>query len=91
MTEQNVYERNLENVNSGLWLQMEGAFGRYINNTFLESGIFKPTKETTSYIDGYNRQRVMPVFEIDQDRIDELWEDNPEFMHSIEGDCDDNN
>ena len=47
MTEQNVYERNLENVNSGLWLQMEGAFGRYINDTFLESGIFKPTKETT--------------------------------------------
>jgi len=92
MTEQNVYEQALKDYESGLFLQLEGSSGRYFVDTFIESGILKFKDEPgDTIIDGYNRPITLKKASIDYDRIDELWEDNPEFMHSIEGDCDDNN
>ena len=50
------YENHLENVNSGLFLQLEGSVGRYYVNNFLDTGIFKPSGEEGNTIkDGYNR------------------------------------
>jgi hypothetical protein len=92
MTEQNVYEQALKHYESGLFLQLEGSSGRYFVDTFIESGILKFKDEPgDTIIDGYNRPITLKKASIDYARIDELWEDNPEFMHSIEGDCDDNN
>ena len=90
MTEQNVYEQALKHYESGLFLQLEGSSGRYFVDTFIESGILKFKDEPgDTIIDGYNQPITLKKASIDYDRIDELWEDNPEFMHSIEGDCDD--
>ena len=90
MTEQNVYEQALKDYESGLFLQLEGSYGKYFVDTYLKSGVIKTIDEPgDTIIDGYGQAITLKKASIDYDRIQELWEDNPEFMHSIEGDCDD--
>jgi len=82
-----IYEKALEVFNSGLFLQMEGSFGRYYVNTFIDSGIIKTIDEKGSLItDGYGREVQLKKFVIDNDRIDQLWMDEPDFMEDLEGD-----
>jgi hypothetical protein len=82
-----IYEKALEVFNSGLFLQMEGSFGRYYVNTFIDSGIIKTLDEKGSLItDGYGREVQLKKFVIDNDRIDQLWMDEPDFMEDLEGD-----
>lgn len=82
-----IYEKALEVFNSGLFLQMEGSFGRYYVNTFIDSGIIKTLDEKGSLItDGYGREVQLKKFVIDNDRIDQLWMDEPDFMEGLEGD-----
>lgn len=82
-----IYEKALEVFNSGLFLQMEGSFGRYYVNTFIDSGIIKTLDEKGSLItDGYGREVQLKKFVIDNDRIDQLWIDEPDFMEDLEGD-----
>lgn len=83
----NIYEKALEVFNSGLFLQMEGSFGRYYVSTFIDSGIIKTLDEKGSLItDGYGREIQLKKFVIDNDRIDELWMDEPDFMEDLESD-----
>ena len=82
----NVYEDALEKYNSGLFLQLEGSYGRYFVDTFIESGIIKIINEQgNTIIDGYNKSIILRKASIDYDRINELWDDNPEFMEELEG------
>ena len=82
----NVYEDALEKYNSGLFLQLEGSYGRYFVDTFIESGIIKMINEQgNTIIDGYNKPIILRKASIDYDRINELWDDNPEFMEELEG------
>ena len=82
-----IYEKALEVFNSGLFLQMEGSFGRYYVSTFIDSGIIKTLDEKGSLItDGYGREIQLKKFVIDNDRIDQLWLDEPDFMEDLEGD-----
>lgn len=82
-----IYEKALEVFNSGLFLQMEGSFGRYYVSTFIDSGIIKTLDEKGSLItDGYGREVQLKKFVIDNDRIDQLWIDEPDFMEDLEGD-----
>lgn len=82
-----IYEKALEVFNSGLFLQMEGSFGRYYVNMFIDSGIIKTLDEKGSLItDGYGRKVQLKKFVIDNDRIDELWMDEPDFMEDLESD-----
>jgi len=82
-----IYEKALEVFNSGLFLQMEGSFGRYYVSTFIDSGIIKTIDEKGSLItDGYGREVQLKKFVIDNDRIDQLWMDEPDFMEDLEGD-----
>jgi|TARA_R100001460_G_scaffold15989_1_gene35173 hypothetical protein len=82
----NVYEDALEKYNSGLFLQLEGSYGRYFVDTFIESGIIKMIDEpANTVIDGYNRSITLKKASIDYDRVNELWDDNPEFMEELEG------
>jgi len=81
----NVYEKALEVFNSGLFLQMEGSFGRYYVNTYIDSGIIKTTNDKGRYItDGYGRQFYLKKFYIDYDRIDYLTDCDPDFIESLE-------
>ena len=41
MVEKNIYEQALETYEKGRFLQLEGSYGRYFVNTFIESGILK--------------------------------------------------
>jgi hypothetical protein len=41
MTEKNIYEQALETYEKGRFLQLEGSYGRYFVDTFIESGILK--------------------------------------------------
>ena len=92
MTEQNVYEQALKHYESGLFLQLEGSSGRYFVDTFIESGILKLKDEPgDTIIDGYNRPITLKKASIDYDRIQELKENDPEFIDSLMVDCDDNN
>ena len=82
----NVYEKALETYNTGLFLKLEGSFGREFVSTFLDSEIIKTIDEPGNEVtDGYGRKIQLKKAEINQDRIDDLWIDNPEFMEYIEG------
>ena len=82
----NVYEKALETYNTGLFLKLEGSFGREFVSNFLDSEIIKTIDEPgNEVIDGYGRKIQLKKAEINQDRIDDLWIDNPEFMEYIEG------
>ena len=82
----NVYEKALETYNTGLFLKVEGSFGREFVSNFLDSEIIKTIDEPgNEVIDGYGRKIQLKKAEINQDRIDDLWIDNPEFMEYIEG------
>lgn len=81
-----LYKKALETYNSGLFLQLEGSFGREFVSNFIDSGIIKTIEEPgNEVVDGYGRQIQLKKAVIDQDRIDDLWMDNPEFMEYIEG------
>ena len=70
-------------VNTGKWLQFEGSTGRFYNEHFVESGILKPTKFKTQYIDGYNRHLTMPIFKVDRNRVQELINNDPDFIEFL--------
>ena len=81
----NVYEKALEMYNTGLFLQLEGSFGRCFVDNFLNSGIIKTIDEAgNKVIDGYNRKIMLKKAVIDQDRIEYLWLDNPDLIKAIE-------
>ena len=81
----NVYEKALDIYNKGIFLQLEGSFGRSFVSNFLDSGIIKTLdKAGNEVVDGYGRTIRLKKAEIDNDRIDELWMDCPEFMEEIE-------
>jgi len=82
---ENVYENALNNYNTGLFLKMEGSYGRWFVSTFLDSGIIKTIDEKGSdVVDGYGRTITLKKAVIDHDRINELWLANPEFMEEVE-------
>jgi hypothetical protein len=82
----NVYEKALDIYNKGIFLKLEGSFGRSFVNNFLDSGIIKTLDEAgNEVVDGYGRTIQLKKAVIDNDRIYELWVDNPEFMEEIEG------
>ena len=84
----NVYEKALDFYNNGTFLQLEGSVGRSFVNNFLDSGIIKTLNEKgNEVIDGYGRTTILKKAIIDYDRIDELWDINPEFMEEIEGEA----
>lgn len=86
MAEKNIYEQALETYESGLFLQLEGSYGRYFVDTFIESGILKFKDEPGQTVtDGYNRSIPLRKASIDYDRIQELKENNPEFIDSLMG------
>jgi len=77
-------QKILETYNSGLFLQLEGSFGRHFVSSYLDSGIIKTLDEPGNIVvDGYGRELQLKKAEIDHDRIDELWEENPEFIEEI--------
>ena len=86
MTEKNIYEQALETYEKGRFLQLEGSYGRYFVDTFIESGILKFKDEPGQTVtDGYNRSILLRKASIDYDRIQELEENNPEFIDSLMG------
>tara|TARA_B100000287_G_C20612896_1_gene772803 strand:+ start:1153 stop:1419 length:267 start_codon:yes stop_codon:yes gene_type:complete len=86
MTEKNIYEQALETYEKGRFLQLEGSYGRYFVDTFIESGILKFKDEPGQTVtDGYNRSIPLRKASIDYDRIQELKENNPEFIDSLMG------
>ena len=79
-------EKILETYNSGLFLQLEGSFGRHFVSSYLDSGIIKTIDEPgNTVVDGYGREIQRKKAVIDHDRIDELWDTDPEFIEEIEG------
>ena len=79
------YEKQLKIINGGLFLRLEGSVGRYYVRNFLDTGIFKPSgKEGRRVIAGYGREITLHDFIIDEERIDELWDTDPEFMRELE-------
>tara|TARA_R100000353_G_scaffold88547_2_gene65672 strand:- start:1942 stop:2199 length:258 start_codon:yes stop_codon:yes gene_type:complete len=80
------YKKALETYNTGLFLKLEGSFGRQFVNNFIDSGIIKMIdKPGNKVIDGYGREIQLKKAEIDHDKIDELWMSDPDFMADIEG------
>ena len=80
------YKKALETYNTGLFLKLEGSFGRQFVNNFIDSGIIKMIdKPGNKVIDGYGRETQLKKAEIDHDKIDELWMSDPDFMADIEG------
>tara|TARA_R100001086_G_scaffold32191_1_gene14606 strand:+ start:769 stop:1029 length:261 start_codon:yes stop_codon:yes gene_type:complete len=80
------YKKALETYNTGLFLKLEGSFGRQFVNNFIDSGIIKMIdKPGNKVIDGYGREIQLKKAEIDNDKIDELWMSDPDFMADIEG------
>ena len=81
----NVYEKALDMYNTGLFLQLERSFGRCFVDNFLNSGIIKTIDEAGNEVtDGYNRKIMLKKAVIDQDRIEDLWLDNPDLIEAIE-------
>ena len=79
-----VFEIALKNYNSGLFLKLEGSYGRHFVRSFLDSGIIKMLDEPGEKVtDGYGQEIQLKKAEIDTDRIDELWIDSPEFMDEV--------
>ena len=68
-------ERALELLNSGLWLQLEGSVGRWVNG-FLEGGYIVKDEERTKkdgpvvFTDGYGRLQKQYYGKIDWDVVD---------------------
>jgi len=86
VVEKNIYEQALETYENGLFLQLEGSSGRYFVNTFIKSGILKFKDEPGQTVtDGYNRSVTLRKASIDYDRIQELEENNPEFIDALMG------
>ena len=86
MVEKNIYEQALETYEKGRFLQLEGSYGRYFVDTFIESGILKFKDEPGQTVtDGYNQSFTLRKASIDYDRIQELKETNPEFIDSLMG------
>ena len=86
MVEKNIYEQALETYEKGRFLQLEGSYGRYFVNTFIESGILKFKDEPGQTVtDGYNQSITLRKASIDYDRIQELEENNPEFIDALIG------
>ena len=84
-TEENPYQEILKTYNSGLFLQLEGSFGRHFVRSYLDSGIIKTIDEPgNTIIDGYGREIQLKKAEIDYERINELWDTDPEFIEEIE-------
>jgi hypothetical protein len=80
-----IYKKALETYNTGLFLKLEGSFGRQFVNNFIDTGIIKMIdKPGNKVIDGYGREIQLKQAEIDNDRIDELWLTDFEFMEQIE-------
>ena len=80
------YKKALETYNTGLFLKLEGSFGRQFVSNFIDSGIIKMIdKPGNKVIDGYGREIQLKKAEIDHDKIDELWMSDPDFMADIEG------
>ena len=80
------YKKALETYNTGLFLKLDGSFGRQFVNNFIDSGIIKMIdKPGNKVIDGYGREIQLKKAEIDHDKIDELWMSDPDFMADIEG------
>ena len=68
----NVYEKALDIYNTGLFLKLEGSFGRCFVDNFLDSGIIKTIDEPgNKIVDGYGREIQLRKAVIDKDRIDE--------------------
>jgi len=81
-----IYERALDFYNKGTFLQLEGSVGRSFVSDYLDTGIIKTLDEVgNTVVDGYGRTIQLKKAVIDNDRIEELWLDNPEFMEHIEG------
>ena len=81
----NIYEKALDMYNTGLFLKLEGSFGRCFVDNFLNSGIIKTIDEPgNKVINGYNRKIMLKKDVIDQDRIEDLWLDNPDLIKAIE-------
>ena len=81
-----IYEKALEFYNKGRFLQFEGSVGRTFVGDYLDSGIIKTIDEPgNKIVDGYGREIQLKKAVIDQDRIDYLWINEPEFMEEIEG------
>jgi len=81
----NIYEKALDMYNTGLFLKLEGSFGRCFVDNFLNSGIIKTIDEPgNKVINGYNRKIMLKKAVIDQDRIEDLWLDNPDLIKAIE-------
>ena len=60
-----------------------------IIGTKIDTGIIKTLDEVgNTVVDGYGRTIQLKKAVIDNDRIEELWLDNPEFMEHIEGEYD---
>ena len=86
MVEKKIYEQALETYEKGRFLQLEGSYGRYFVNTFIESGILKFKDEPGQTVtDGYNQSITLRKASIDYDRIQELKENNPEFIDALIG------
>ena len=80
------YKKALETYNTGLFLKLEGSFGRQFVNNFIDSGIIKMIdKPGNKVVDGYGREIQLKKAAIDHDQIDELWMSDPDFMADIEG------
>ncbi len=81
----NVYKKALDIYNTGLFLKLEGSFGRCFVDNFLDSGIIKTIDEPgNKIVDGYGREIQLRKAVIDKDRIDDLWLDRPDFVEHIE-------
>ena len=81
-----VYERALDFYNKGTFLKLEGSVGRGFVSDYLDTGIIKTLDELgNTVVDGYGRTIQLKKAVIDNDRINELRLDNPEFMMHIEG------
>ena len=86
MVEKNIYEQALETYEKGRFLQLEGSYGRYFVDTFIESGILKFKDEPGQTVtDGYGQAITLRKASIDYDRIQELEENNPEFIDALIG------
>ena len=86
MVEKNIYEQALETYEKVRFLQLEGSYGRYFVDTFIESGILKFKDEPGQTVtDGYNQSITLRKASIDYDRIQELEENNPEFIDALIG------
>ena len=82
--EKNIYERALDRYNSGLFLQLEGSYGRWFVDSFINSGIIKTLDEAgNKVIDGYGNEVLLKKAEIDYDRVSELEIDNYEFIEDL--------